>query len=180
MGKTQFPIIMKPFSIAFVLLSSLILLGSFVDARLHADESQEDDMSCTHAKDESSCFATNDETGRSCVWCSCSAVPSECLTQDQSKLVPTGVFHCKSPSSTTTSSTILERMTLTEHDVGDDFCDANILSVYVSIDESTYDKDGENKHLFYWMFAKRNADVSDTTIPLIVWLTGGPGCSSSL
>jgi Serine carboxypeptidase len=172
-------------SIVLLLLSSLVLLGTtFVDARLHGESNGggDDDMSCANAKDESSCFATNDDSGMSCVWCSCSAVPSECLTQDQSKLVPPGVFNCKSPSttSTTTTFTTLERMTLAEHAVDDDFCDSNSMSGYISIDESTYDKDGENKHLFYWMFAKRNADIKDSTIPFIVWLTGGPGCSSSL
>jgi hypothetical protein len=168
--------------------------------------------SCNDAKDETSCFQSTDpDSGTSCVWCSCAAIPSECLTQDQSEQVPPGVFDCKSPSSassasqvftsaelspveatmdsttTTTATTttyttmsILERMTWTEQSVDDDFCDSRSSSGYVSIDESTFDQDGENKHLFYWMFEKRNSDVTDTTIPLIIWLTGGPGCSSSL
>jgi hypothetical protein len=133
-----------------------------------------DDASCSGATNESACFASSDQQGNLCVWCECQAIPSECLTLEQSKLVPPGVFDCKSPSS------MLSKLVLTETTVADDFCDAGSKSGYVSLDESEYDKDGEDKHLFYWMFDKRNSDVSDNTIPLIVWLTGGPGCSSSL
>lgn len=158
----------------FFLFSQAFLLTGFASSS--SLRVREDDNSCDVAHDQNTCFKTKDSTGQPCVWCECSAVPSECLTLEQSKQVPPGVFNCKSPSSSR-----LDRMMLKEQVVDDDFCDSKSKSGYISLDKSEYDQDGEDKHLFYWMFEKRGqSDEEDETIPLIVWLTGGPGCSSSL
>jgi carboxypeptidase C (cathepsin A) len=46
-------------------------------------------------------------------------------------------------------------------------------SGYITIN-GTYE---DGTHLFFWMFESRSKPATD---PLIVWLTGGPGCSSLL
>ena len=36
---------------------------------------------------------------------------------------------------------------------------------------------GDSKNLFYWMFESRNDPSTD---PVLLWMSGGPGCSSQL
>ncbi|TMW58665.1 hypothetical protein Poli38472_010224 [Pythium oligandrum] len=62
--------------------------------------------------------------------------------------------------------------TLTTHSVDEGFCDATKqYSGYFKIDGS------KSKNYFYWFFESRGNPSTD---PVIIWLTGGPGCSSIL
>ncbi|RHY09758.1 hypothetical protein DYB30_006395 [Aphanomyces astaci] len=61
---------------------------------------------------------------------------------------------------------------LDEAPVEEGFCDTTKqLSGYFKIDGS------KSKNYFYWFFESRNAPSTD---PFVIWLTGGPGCSSIL
>jgi len=160
-------------SAIFLLLSvSASATSSSSSLRGNTDEASP----CNTAKQERTCHDTTDQ-GEACLWCKCQAVPSECLSPEQAKLVPPGVFQCSTPSR---NKSLKDRMTITADPVKDDLCDTNSKSGYMSVEGSEYDKDGEDKHLFYWQFDKRGSDPTDETIPFVVWLTGGPGCSSSL
>jgi len=154
---------------------------------------------------ESACTgATDENTNEHCVWCKCSAVPPVCVSPEESKSLPPGVFDCATPGSEATMEdteeetatvfdfgledgrTIQLRETVNEKGSEDgDFCDSSSKSIsgYMDLKGSKYDQQGD-KHLFFWMFEKRESDtdkqVAAEDIPFVVWLTGGPGCSSTL
>ena len=46
---------------------------------------------------ESTCTSTKDsETNEACVWCNCQAVPPICVSPEESKSLPSGVYQCDS------------------------------------------------------------------------------------
>lgn len=53
-------------------------------------------------------------------------------------------------------------------------CDSTVKSMsgYYSVDKESLDK-----NYFFWFFESRSQPTTD---PLVIWLTGGPGCSSQL
>lgn len=168
--------------------------------------------SCHAKKAKSDCTGTVDEdTGGSCVWCECAAVPPVCVSPDEASGLPPGVFDCGSEKAAAAENenqppkekvhpypsydfglqdgpTVQLREKVTEIGTEDaEFCDASSKSIsgYMDLKGSKYDQSGD-KHLFFWMFEKRGSDddekpaVEDEDIPFVVWLTGGPGCSSTL
>jgi len=160
---------------------------------------QDDESICNHQPDMDACYKVSDEDGTPCQWCVAGAIPSECMSEKQAKVLPEGVFECSAPGKeddATTSRSLhfdfpsshflsgtTQRFTLqtsAPEPTKSDLCDASSasLSGYMDIKGSEYDENGENKHLFFWMFEKRG-DYDDDT-PFVVWLTGGPGCSSTL
>ena len=123
-------------------------------------------------------------------------MPSECASMSQAEHLPEAVFTCDKPvdadgnksksSDDVSSFSFVEGLThsISDGEVDKHLCDASSprsLAGYMDITGSKYDASGEDKHLFYWFFEKRGASVAkDKSIPLVIWLTGGPGCSSSL
>jgi hypothetical protein len=141
------------------------------------------------------------------------------MSGEQASLLPAGVFECSTPGGlsrqefaweaedprTKEKRTItvsvrageVRKATTVAGEGGEprdaEFCDSSSksLSGYMDLKGSDYDKNGEDKHLFFWMFEKRpsaaESDLpsgggggSDASTPFVVWLTGGPGCSSTL
>jgi len=165
-----------------------VVINAKVDAR------RVQSSTCNDATDRNRCATMKDEDGLDCEWCEAGAIPSECMSQKQAKLLPAGVFECSIPSVITTGGTSrsdtddgflfsgrYHRLRVKESTGDEGFCDPSSKSIsgYMDIQGSQYDKDGEDKHLFFWFFEKRNFDDIENT-PFVVWLTGGPGCSSTM
>lgn len=63
------------------------------------------DSSCLSAKSAEECKSQIEEgTGDQCVWCTCSAVPSECLGASLAKKLPKAVFTCEDAAAATAAS----------------------------------------------------------------------------
>lgn len=65
------------------------------------------------------------------------------------------------------------RMTLKDSPTVGGICDPTVKSMSGYAALTT----GVDKNYFYWFFESRDAPIKD---PFIMWLTGGPGCSSQL
>lgn len=169
------------------------------------------ESNCHNIHEERVCSLSNDnESNKSCVWCQCQAVPSVCVSEDESKTLPPGVFNCKSPDSSSNAAHDNDDKDELIYDFGlndgriiqlrenimekgseeAELCDSSSKSIsgYMDVKGSKFDESGD-KHLFFWMFEKRaneneekdnDEDEDGDEIPLVVWLTGGPGCSSTL
>eukprot|EP00560_Eucampia_antarctica_P007727 CAMPEP_0197827100 /NCGR_PEP_ID=MMETSP1437-20131217/3961_1 /TAXON_ID=49252 ORGANISM="Eucampia antarctica, Strain CCMP1452" /NCGR_SAMPLE_ID=MMETSP1437 /ASSEMBLY_ACC=CAM_ASM_001096 /LENGTH=594 /DNA_ID=CAMNT_0043427829 /DNA_START=35 /DNA_END=1819 /DNA_ORIENTATION=- len=178
-----------------------------------------EESSCSVKSEESGCNGSLDQSNKHCVWCKCSAIPNECMNEDQASRLPSSIFDCAAPnesvenskesSNTEQSSSSVKNFNFKDgmtHKLSSDIvegglCDDSSLSRsgYMDITGSTYDTHGADKHYFYWMFEKRNMSpipsedenngvnssqsdgtTNTQTIPFIIFLSGGPGCSSSL
>jgi hypothetical protein len=161
---------MLTFKFTSAALAALVLMPATVTATALTDSS------CNAVTNQQSCFQLkDDETGSPCEWCVAGAIPSECLSSSQAQQVPKGVFECSAPGFDFVEG---KSHSLQVKENEEDFCDSSSTgrSGYMDIKGSEYDANGENKHLFFWMYEKRGEVADDT--PFMVWLTGGPGCSS--
>lgn len=132
---------------------------------------------CNQAPTRDVCIQTLDEHDQPCEWCEAGAIPSECMSTEQAQSLPAGVFDCSTPGFTFNTQVFgtaryLLKTTTPEPEISD-ICDASSksLSGYIDIKGSDYDENGENKHLFFWMFEKRGDISNSTPVGLaLIWI----------
>ncbi len=118
----------------------LISMVAASDHHLRAKSLLEIDMkesSCLAAKTQSACSsATDSETNEACVWCKCAAVPPVCVSPEESKGLPPGVFECDAASAGNNvfefgeTKTLQLREKVSEKGSSDgEFCDASSKSI---------------------------------------------------
>ena len=133
-----------------------------------------------------------------------------CVTQDQAAMLPPAIWTCNGTTSSSIPMleenlekqdhhrvqsfryphlSIEHKLSSSVVDPG--FCDPDSplsLSGYMDVTGSQFDTE-HDKHYFFWFFEAREAinpfeprssSKTSSSTPLIVWLTGGPGCSSTL
>jgi len=184
---------MKIFSVSLLIAASAAVSAAAPEeggASHHLRKEVKEDSVCNQQPDQETCFQTTDEDGTACQWCVAGAIPSECMTADQAKILPEGVFECSAPSSSSMqhqqqqqqfefpsqhfAATSSQKYTLkvnAPQPTKSDLCDDSSasLSGYMDIKGSEYDENNENKHLFFWMFEKRGEIADDT--PFVVWVS---------
>jgi len=120
------------------------------------------DASCRTDASPETCNANPE-----CTWCVSYAIPSGCYSLDQAKQLPPGVFQCATPAGAAAAEPEYELVSTTHAAL----CDTvEQVSGYFKIKNSP-------KQYFFWFFASRNDPDDD---PVVLWLNGGPGCSSML
>jgi hypothetical protein len=89
--------------------SSMMMMASAAKGiddhtNLRTTATSSDESNCHSIHDKNLCKAESDnESNESCIWCECSAVPPVCVSEDESKSLPAGVFTCESPDSSSSS-----------------------------------------------------------------------------
>jgi carboxypeptidase C (cathepsin A) len=112
-------------------------------------------------------------TDSNCVWCVSYAIPSKCYSTNDAASLPSPVFTCATKTETFPQLQVTFTSFKEHNEEGDDrLCDPKVkqISGYFQL-EST------KAQYFFWFFESRSKPSSD---PLLLWLTGGPGCSSEI
>jgi hypothetical protein len=163
--------------ISIDITSTLLLILSTVVSSVYSSTIGDDESSCNKLRDKDTCFnGVDDVTKSPCTWCIAGAIPSECMSQQQAQLLPSGVFDCVNPGQQTqryhhtlkshTSNKTFHLRSKENEPGTSDICDSQSKSIsgYMDIQGSEYDDSGENKHLFFWMFEKRGESNATTPV----------------